>query len=207
MRKLAISDGLRQKKKESGSTELYFSDHMKFLCEHIQQAEEIYGCVFNFTNRKVIDTLKNVKNCQILVDKRTTGSIEDYGQLRCEKRAEEFLSKYPQAFNDGRWNDRLEPVRVVGSCRDNEGLMHSKFLIFVRNHDRRGNKVFQPYAVWMGSVNFSYNANRNCEVATFTKNRKLAKSMFEHYIEILARSESIYDYEQEFNPQWWQRKF
>jgi hypothetical protein len=198
-----LNTGLIHGSGKNGSYNIYFEDHMDHLCQHIREADEVYGCAFRLTNSKIIEALGAVKSCQILVDKGNGVPIQNFSSLKCNRSAESFLAEYPPAYNDGKWNKPLEPVRVVGSLMDGAGLMHHKFMVFTRSKDSRGREGIYPYAVWFGSCNFSANANRSFEYGYFSRDRSLVGRFFKQYVEVLARSENIYDHQRDFTPQWY----
>ena len=198
-----LNTGLVYNAGQNGSWRVYFDDLMDHLCEHISEADEAYGCAFRLTNERVIEALGGTNSCQILVDKGNQVSMERYHKLKCTRSADAFFEEYSMAFNDGTWGRPLEPIRVVGSHTDGVGLMHQKFMIFVRTTDSRGQKIFDPYGIWMGSCNFSCNADRSLEGAIFSRDRTLVRCFLKNYVEVLARSESLYDYRPYFAPQWY----
>jgi len=205
IKKTTLNAGLLYGTGHEDSWEVYFENPIPHLCRHIRQADEVYGCVFSITNRKVIRALETLQNCQILVDKSNSTPIERFGALKCNRSAKSFLKYYPQAHNDGNWDDDLEPVRVVGFKKGgvDVGLMHTKFLVFLQLDHSDEKQRLRPYAVWMGSCNFSNNAGRSLEFGYLSKDPQLARQFMKHYVEVLSRSESIYNCSRNFDPQWY----
>lgn len=70
--------------------------------------------------------------------------------------------------------------------------MHHKFLLFCNN-------ACEPYAVWTGSFNFTYNATQSLENGLFITDRYIVQAYWYEYVFNFINSESL-DWNSEYNP-------
>ncbi len=184
-----------------GSSRYIFEGVIDELCKEIKQANVVFGDVMSVTSKKVISALEGLDSCQLVLNKKSYGKHHLYSRIRCLYTPRNILYNLEEAIDDGSWDDDLESIRYCGSLDESEpALMHNKIIVLAKIDPR--NFRLDPYAVWSGSCNFSFNASRSFENAIITYNRKVAVQYYKEYKQILARSESIKNLNSFYNPQW-----
>ena len=108
----------------------------------------------------------------------------------------------PPSGGDYNWG----PIRCVGMCPDTKQQtiivprMHHKFMVFLQKtyeslDEGDGTEgiaaVLKPVAVWTGSFNPTFNAEKSRENAVFIEDPKLAKFYFDEWQTMLAVSEPL----------------
>lgn len=87
----------------------------------------------------------------------------------------------------------IQPIQCLGNKRRGkaqaEALLHHKFIVLcnirVEPSIKQADFVFQipePYAVWTGSFNFSYNATRSLENGLLISDAEIAQAFFDEYL-------------------------
>lgn len=200
----------------SGAVTVYFRGLVRHLCEHIDQADLVLGCVAWLTHPMVLAALRR-PSAAIVVQKEDF-LRPDFGTGQSWKA--ELRSKYDALHCDvGRFNfsnmvgrldtcgdTSIEPVRCVGNYNREKApafpRMHNKFLVFARIIDRGTVDEIQPYAVWTGSFNLTFNAANSLENALYLTDKNIVDAYYNEFGQIMALSERL-DWESDWTqPDW-----
>lgn len=100
----------------------------------------------------------------------------------------------------------IDAVRCVGNLNREKSpafpRMHNKFLVFCNIEDREGCEIVEPYAVWSGSFNFTYNAANSLENAVLIRQPEIVKAYYREFGQIMALSEPL-NWDSEWSaPEW-----
>jgi hypothetical protein len=89
----------------------------------------------------------------------------------------------------------MEAVRCVGNHNSTNAPAfareHNKFLVFCNRVQHEGDMYVQPYAAWFGSFNFTKNAGRSLESATYTTDPNYVHAFFQEWEQTVAISEPL----------------
>ncbi|NNB43700.1 MULTISPECIES: phospholipase D-like domain-containing protein [Pseudomonas] len=204
---------------DSGIT-VYFRDLEERLLQHIKESDAVFGAVAWLTSYSILDTLAELNNVSIVVQKEDflrpdIGFNSDfkktlrtkYKSLKCSLTRYSFsniLSSVSVCSDPS-----IDPVRCVGNHNSEKKpafpRMHNKFLIFARVKESTEDhhiETITPYAVWTGSFNLTKNATMSLENALFITDKKIVNAYFEEYGQIAAMSEEL-DWRSEWAaPEW-----
>jgi hypothetical protein len=219
---LAQENGLASSK---GNVIVYFRHIEKHLIHHITTAEIVVGCVAWVTHQSILQALAKVpQGVSIIIQKEDflrpdLGSNSNwraelrrrYSQLRSLSFWPDLLDIVTAAINGDRF---IDPVRCVGIYNRSNApaapRMHHKFLVFCRlkaskvvNSDETYVlKEIEPYAVWTGSFNLTFNAVNSLENAVLLSDLDIAKAYYQEWQDVAFISEPL-DWEQDWvQPQW-----
>lgn len=192
----------------TADVEIVFRDLTEKLVEQIDQADAIFGCVAWLTSIPILDALAKKKAVGIVVQKEDF-LRPDSGDWR-QKRQRDAYAKLPgfsryQLSQTSSYSFASDPntdaVRCVGAHNSAKAAafprMHNKFLVFCRAISHTGTATeatywtYQPYAVWTGSFNLTYNASNSLENAILIRDVKIATAFAEEFGTIFALSERL----------------
>ncbi len=200
---------------ESCPVEVVFRDLDTRLCQEIAKAEAVFGCVAWLTHERVLRVLGAKRAAGIIVQKedflRPDSRVleraltrELYGAIpgfcRYEVRPASGYSACTDPYSEG--------VRCVGYAnlerRRVIPRMHNKFMVFCRKEkwpwtdaDGIGPELgsdeyfWEPYAVWTGSFNMTFNASESLENAIIIRHLDIAKAYLEEFGTIFGLSEPL----------------
>lgn len=195
---------------ENVSVETIFKNLESRVIKKIECAEAVVGCVAWLTNQKILSALANVKDgVSIIVQK------EDFlrpDQSSGESYKEKLRSLY-SALSPVEMSYECEferksdsphygggsldvSIRCVGHSNVVSEFatprMHHKFLVFCNSAESLDSYwALEPYAVWTGSFNMTYNGTQSIENAIYVENRKVAESYFYEWLNMLQISEDL----------------
>jgi len=173
---------------------VYFKDIAKHLITHINKADYIVGCVAWLSYKPILAALARRRGVSIVVQK------EDYLNHDVELRGlyDDLVPLNLQIFEDtiDFFDFDIDPVRCAGTCYAGKILprCHHKFLLFCDD--------LEPYAVWTGSFNFTYNATRSLENAVVLEDPLVVKAYYREYQRVLLISEPLDWQERSLEPEW-----
>jgi hypothetical protein len=195
---------------ENMYVETIFKNLENRVIEKIKCADAVVGCVAWLTNRNILKALANVKDgVSVIVQKedflrpdKTSGDKQKaelrslYSVLRPVPLSSEcdFERKSDSPHYGG---GRVDvSIRCVGHSKGAAEFatprMHHKFLVFCNSVESLDSYwALEPYAVWSGSFNMTYNGTRSIENALYIKNSKVSESYFYEWLNMLQISESL----------------
>ena len=208
--------------------EAYFKNLEMSLIEKIRDNSDgfIFGSVAWLTSEKIIDALSLCNNVQILIQKEDFLRPDYCDNLNEKQRRLRYRRLYSKLkFVHDRYDcgapicnlsvcgdPSVDPVRCVGNNNsDQKKAMpraHNKFLVFCKtikssSMDTRmkGENIYVPVAVWTGSFNFTWNAERSFENAIYLEDKSgqnpIINSYLKEHHQIFALSEPL-DWEHEW---------
>lgn len=206
---------------DSGTTRVFFKNLAANLVNLIcrPEVEVVVGCVAWLRHPEILDAISR-RPASIVVqkedflrpdgastDKRLREQYKAIGGLD-RRQCDPVLSSMNVAGDPG-----LDGVRCVGvvSGRGTSPKMHHKFLVFCRftshlpgeeDEDTPPEGLVEPFAVWTGSFNFTYNATQLFENAIYIEDKKIARAYFDEFQQVAALSEPL-DWNSEYvEPEW-----
>ena len=202
---------------------VYFRNLEEKLIGHINEANAVFGAVAWMTSSPILEAMSNKEHVQVIVQKeeflkpdlKETEKAnknklrEQYSKLKCSIYRGEFEYWLLGVTSMGK-DEHLEPVRCVGGFNKYKKpafpRMHNKFLVFanveVVSDCGYPVNIIEPYAVWTGSFNFSYNATNSLENALYITDKAIVDAYFREYTQIAAISEKL-DWTKEWvSPEW-----
>lgn len=202
---------------------VYFKNLRNNLIREIDKCDAVVGCVAWLTDYEVLDHLGMKKNVSIIVNKEDflrpdICSPFNFKYIIREKYSRLKNEIYRCYYDDDSLVSHLscssdptiQPIRCVGIKGGRmDPKMHHKFLVFCSeiksNEDDDGsgyNSSLQPYAVWSGSFNLTYNSNFSFENAILIYDEKIAKQYYKEWGQLMALSEPL-DWDSEYvDPEW-----
>jgi phosphatidylserine/phosphatidylglycerophosphate/cardiolipin synthase-like enzyme len=203
-----------------GNTVVYFRHLEKHLIHHIMTAEIVVGCVAWVTHQSILQALAKVpQGVSIIVQKEdflrpdlgSNGNWraelrQRYSQLRSLSFWPDLLDIHTTAINGDQF---IDPVRCVGIYNRSNApaapRMHHKFLVLCCLKESKvmsGDKIhvlkeIEPYAVWTGSFNLTFNAVNSLENAVLLTDPDIAKAYYREWQEVAFISEPL-DWEQDW---------
>lgn len=213
---------------ESGDVSVYFEGLEALLINHINKASVCLGCVAWLTSEPILQALATKKLVSIIVQKEDflrpdfgtsreslrklyksiphTVDSHDYRewffdfcwyQINEPAKLDAPPERPMEEINAG-WEWKAEAIRCVGSYSRNNARssprMHHKFLLFC-------NERANPYAVWTGSFNFTWNASRSFENALYIEDKEIVTAYWKEWAYIFALSEPLNWEKDEVNPE------
>lgn len=202
--------------------EAYFKNVEKSLIQKIEDNSKgfIFGSIAWLTSEKIINALAKCDNVQILIQKEDF-LRPDYGDNFKEKERrkkyrilysklkflhDKFDCQPPICSLSTGGDPTVEPVRCLGNFNsDQKKAMpraHNKFLIFCKQISestdqtrQESESIYKPIAIWTGSFNFTYNADKSFENAIYLEDKSgdnpLIKSYLKEHHQIFALSEPL----------------
>lgn len=223
-RTIPVSAYRRNKKLRLGATRLiniYFVDLINNLCEHINKADIVLGCVAWLTHPKVLIALRGKQAVSIVVQKEDwlrpdPGVPRDHlRELYSELPA--GLSRRDRVLRDlmlgnMSWcsDETIDAIRCVGIASQNRTIprMHHKFLVFCEAFQKRDpcgrgkSYYYIPTSVWTGSLNPTKNGGLSFENAVVIESEDIAMHYFEEWANLLTVSEPL-DWQATYmEPEW-----
>ncbi|RLA54111.1 MAG: hypothetical protein DRQ65_05575 [Gammaproteobacteria bacterium] len=183
-----------------GNTQVIFSDHEKHMVARIRQADAVFGCMAWLTNYAILDALAGLEAVQIVVQKEDFLRPDGPGWRKTKLlRAYKALDKNLMRFNipwdvgscDQCGDPSIEGVRCMGvhnsGRKSASPRMHHKFLVFCHLADGYP----EPYAVWTGSFNATWNGTRCRENSMYIESEPIASAYAQEYGTVAALSEPL----------------
>ncbi len=199
---------------------IVFDDIERTLVSLIEEADLVVGCVAWLTSKDILKALSE-KYCQIVVQKEdflrpdeatTNKKLSDlYNKLKTLDRFQlpgiaDKLSYCADPTTD--------PIRCAGNHNSNKKAahprMHHKFLVFLKattwteqieesiTFDGTTHPAYEtecrrydPYGVWTGSYNMSYNASQSLENGIFLRQKEAAEAYALEWSHIFSISEPL----------------
>lgn len=189
-----------------GQVQVYFRDLSNALISEIKKADVVLGCVAWLTDFLIIDALRE-KDVAIVVQKEDflrpdLGASSDwkkhlharYETLSCN------ITRY--SFNNiigslsVACDPTIQPIRCVGNYNRDKApafpRMHNKFMLFAKlKKEEDYFDIVVPYAVWTGSFNMTWNAQKSLENAILLRDPVLVNAYFQEFGQIFAISEQL----------------
>jgi hypothetical protein len=191
--------------RKSADVEIFFRNLTETLVEQINAADAVFGCVAWLTSLPILEALSKKRAVGIVVQKEDF-LRPDSGDWR-QKKQRDAYDKLPrfiryslsQTTHYAYASEPVsDPVRCVGAHNTAKSAafprMHNKFLIFCRLMPSDGDESydrFEPYAVWTGSFNLTYNASNSLENAVLIRDKEIATSFSEEFGLIFGLSEPL----------------
>jgi hypothetical protein len=186
-------------------TEVLFRNLTEKLIEQINLADAVFGCVAWLTSVPVLDALATKKAVGIVVQKEDF-LRPDSGDWR-QKRQREAYARLPiftrycleqTGHYDYASTPESDAVRCVGAHNSAKSAafprMHNKFLVFCRTataEEESAYERYEPYAVWTGSFNLTYNASNSLENSILIRDKKLSIAFLKEFGLIFGLSEKL----------------
>jgi hypothetical protein len=196
--------------------DVYFRNLPERLCEQIENAHLVVGCVAWLTHPEILAALATVE-AAIVVQKEDflrpdlgvkSGWKQNlrasYDALRCRRSRWEFGNMISSLSTCD--DISIGAVRCVGNLNRERSpafpRMHNKFLVFCRIEDQENCEAVTPYAAWTGSFNLTNNAANSLENALLVRQPEVVQAYFAEFGQIMALSEQL-DWESEWAaPEW-----
>ena len=202
----------------SGNVRVYFRNLEAELCDHIGGADLVVGCVAWLTNERILEALAGVRGgVAIVVQKEDFLRPDLRSGSAWKPRLRAAYDRLPRVPERHAWpgllgamstcsDPRVQPVRCVGNYNRDRApafpRMHNKFLVFCRASRQGHDLNIEPFEVWTGSFNLTYNASRSLENAVAISSERIARAYFAEWEQIEAISEPL-DWHCEWSaPQW-----
>lgn len=205
----------------SDVVEVYFKDLEYHLVRKIREADIVVGCVAWLTHMDILGALSRLTAASIIVQKedflRPDSKNLSMSDIRNAYNKVPYWSRMGMGGVLGEMSvcgdPTIQGVRCVGAESSGQKKahprMHHKFLVFCKHEPDPGAEIMgimypnvSPYAVWTGSFNFTYNAERSFENAVVLQDHKAVWAYFQEYLQVAALSEPL-DYEHPWiEPEW-----
>ena len=195
----------------NADVEIVFRNQRDRLLDFIDKHECLLGAVAWFTDHKIINALQN-KMVSIVLQKEDFLRPDSSNKEDLRKAYENIPSRLrrPELPVLGHMlsvahDETVSPFRCVGNYNSEKSpampRMHNKFLIGCRyveatNNDWLGGDII-PQAVWTGSYNFSFPAQKSFENAIIIHNSQVAEAYAKEFSQIFAFSEPL-----DWNAEW-----
>ena len=191
--------------------EAFFKNLEGAAVDRIAEADAVVGCVAWLTSPAIIDALAGRPHgVSILVQKEDflrpdLGDTDGFAG-RLQTRYSKLRSIHGPV--DG-WHEHRNAevggsrhldfsARCVGYARSADEItlprMHHKFLVFCKylgNSEHENFWPYEPYAVWTGSFNMTFNGSKSLENAVYIREANIAKAYFSEWQSLLMVSESL----------------
>lgn len=206
----------------SGAVETFVANPIERIRTELQKIRKkdplALVCVvaFGLTDGLLLDILANMNTLAIVQKTFTSpGLIERYLRLGCKiPRGDMPGNIFPNLVRKDGQNDFgiLDGFRWLGDFHittrllKNEGrpFLHTKLLV-VLTHDEKGNLV--PYVAYLGSANFSVNAEKSFELISRTTDADYIRKLFDVFGYYWSLSEGAYNFSQGLTPTYtWVKK-
>lgn len=185
-------------------TQVLFRNLQDKLIEQIDEATAVFGCVAWLTNRPILDALTKKRAVGIVVQKEDF-LRPDSGGWKLNKQHEAYArlpgfdrySLHQTASYDYATDSSSPSIRCVGAHNLGKSSafprMHNKFLVFCKNAESTdgAGPWYDPYAVWTGSFNLTYNATNSLENAVLIRDSIIAKAFLDEFGLIFGLSEPV----------------
>ena len=198
----------------SSHVSVHFKNLENSLVSLIEKADVVVGCVAWLTNERILQSLSHKLAVSIIVQKEDflRPDSQDFskntlrrlyrkipGLYRSNKgTVEAAVLETDQMLSDA---VEVEGIRCLGFNRNTsrvEPNMHHKFVVFCKYEPGIGPDLFsgqygfiEPYGVWTGSFNFTYNSTKSLENAVYIADEHLAQAYFSEWGQVAALSESL----------------
>ena len=196
-----------------GNTTVIFKNIEQELIKRIRKADIIIGCIAWLTSKPILEALALKKGIALVVQKEDflRPDLKSSDNWKNELRnlydaLPSTLSRHDDGWTDTilggmstNWDPKIDAVRCVGNYNVEKKpafpRAHHKFIVFCRqtaiNEYSYANLNFEPYEVWTGSFNFTYNAVNSFENVIISKDKNIVKAYFNEAAQILAISEKL----------------
>jgi len=202
----------------SGNVQAFFKNLAENVIPKIADADMVVGCMAWLTCPKILGALEKHQHVSILIQKEDwlrpdSGDYtkeklrKSYSRLRCGVERDTM----PKPICDLSYAGDLsiDPIRCVGYVNTKKAAAvprsHHKFLVFCHfvKVCQRGSNCegpycdyyhrmrLQPYAVWTGSFNMTYNASNSFENAVYIEDSQIAQAYLNEYAQLFALSEPL----------------
>lgn len=196
-----------------GEFSLYTKDLARHACEWIAGADAVVGCMAWLTEPTILEALRTKMGVSLLVQKEDWLRPDIHWSQAEQRVAYDKLpglsrDTHSRGISCASSDPCPEAVRVVGNCFADKRVsprMHHKFVLFGkldRSRDVDDGFEFCPYAVWMGSFNWTKNGGMSFEDAIVLTDPTVVTALYEEYIQLLVLSEPL-DWESPYiEPEW-----
>ena len=209
---------------EDGKTTVLFKNIEKELIKRINSADIIVGCIAWLTSKPILEALSKKKGVSLVVQKEDflrpdyNNSSNWKNELRNMYNAlPNTLSRYDEGWNgtilggmSTSGDPEIDSVRCVGNYNKDKKpafpRAHHKFIVFCKKTEiseySYADLNFEPYEVWTGSFNFTFNAVNSLENVIISKDNKIVDAYLKEAAQIIAISEKL-DWETDWvAPEW-----
>lgn len=196
---------------------VYFKNLENHLINCIEDADVIVGCVAWLRSKPILKALANKKGVSIIVQKEDFLRPDLNNRKSSDIELNQLYNSIPNSltrYDTGLQNtilhmmsfagdSTIESIRCVGNHNADKKpafpRSHHKFVVFCRllNNPKSeyGGEImgmnYEPYSVWTGSFNFTYNATMSFENAVLIKDETIVRAFFNEYAQIAAISEPL----------------
>lgn len=201
----------------SGAVRAHFRDLERHLARYVDDADVVVGCVAWLTNEAILRALARKRWVSLVVQK------EDFLRPDAGRSKADVRRLYAALPSTDRYgldllhqmdmcgDPTLHAVRCVGVRQQSrwrpQPRMHHKFAVFCRSGGREyledpDTPPITPYAVWMGSFNFTATSTMSLENAIYVEDPVVARAYLGEWEQVAAISEPL-DWQSEWvDPQW-----
>jgi hypothetical protein len=197
----------------NADVEIVFRNQQKRLIEFIGRYDCILGAVAWFTDLSVVNSLRD-KKVSIILQKedflrpdstKKQDLLKAYSSVPKTLERSELLG-IGSSLSYASGDTDIQPFRCVGNINSAKApampRMHNKFLVgcgyklntYGVDPDEGFDLVYgeiSPQAVWTGSYNFSYPAQKSFENAIIINNSEVAEAYAKEFSQIFAFSEQL----------------
>jgi hypothetical protein len=190
----------------SDQINVFFDSIEKRLISYINSASYVIGCTAWFTNKNILEALKNKLGVKIIVNKEEyLSSLLDRGKYSFYVDLRATYNKIPDLFSeDFMKTENLTDAQTVQSFKKIFGeirqedhqkgsiltygtinikpKLHHKFLVFF-------DKEMKPMGVWTGSYNFTENSNFSLENALYITISSIVDKYIKEFLTVFPHSE------------------
>jgi phosphatidylserine/phosphatidylglycerophosphate/cardiolipin synthase-like enzyme len=179
--------------------DVYFTDITSSFIRCLQnlQPNAICGAMYHLSSSTILQHLAHMKiPTNFIIQKQNTW--ERKPKKNIGKNVVSSAWKQNKKVKLREMYDALTPmegyesaVSCIGSChKDNQSLMHHKFVIFMR-HSPGDAKNMEPFALWNGSFNFSFNATQSLENAMLIQDEKIVQAFYKEWLKLQKFKEPL----------------
>lgn len=181
-------------RKRATDVEVIFRNLDLALVREIEKADEVFGCVAWLTNLEILAALARKRAVGIVVQKEDFLRPDSVDIVQARTRAayaqvpgfERHILPCTSSYSFA-CDPESEGIRCVGYHNSERRAafprMHNKFMVFCSG--------FEPYAVWTGSFNMTYNAADSMENAVLIRDKDVAASYLDEFGTIFGLSEPL----------------
>ncbi|HEV7286557.1 MAG TPA: hypothetical protein VGN75_17020 [Kaistia sp.] len=182
----------------NASVEVVFRDLEHRLIQEIGAADAVFGCIAWLTHSAILKALSYKRAVGIVVQKedflRPDSLDISKAALRTQYTSLPDFYRHcfgPTSLYDYAGEPSSPAIRCAGYRSTGRGVfprMHNKFFVMCKE-DIRGS--YQPYAVWTGSYNPTYNASNSLENAVIIRDAAIANAYAKEFGVIFGISEPL----------------
>jgi len=198
---------------EDGRTTVLFKDIEKELIKRIVSAEIVVGCIAWLTSKPILEALSKKKGVALVVQKEDFLRPDFKNTIGWKNKLRAMYDALPNTlsrYDDG-WNGTIlggmstagdptiEAIRCVGNYNKDKKpafpRAHHKFIVFCKQtkiaEHSHADLNFEPYEVWSGSFNFTFNAVNSLENVIISKDKNIVNAYFQEAAQIISISEKL----------------